>query len=285
MEEIKKAQEVYKSIKIPSKLESCVKEAISNKTKKYYSFRGLKYAMSTVACTFVAFIFFVNVNPSFAQQMYDIPVIGDIAKVFTVKEYHENDDLKLINAKIPAIQNTGNTDLEQRINYEIMTKMNDVLKEAEDRAVEYKDAVIATGGEEKDYVPVNIQVDYEIKYSSDDIISFVIYKSETLASAYTETFFYNIDIETGKNLNLKDLLGENYKDIVNEAIYNEIEERSKDSDNSYFTADEGGFAGITDEFQDFYINSSGKIVIVFPKYAIAPGYMGVQEFEIDEQIF
>lgn len=27
--------------------------------------------------------------------------------------------------------------------------MNDVLKEAEDRAVEYKDAVIATGGEEK----------------------------------------------------------------------------------------------------------------------------------------
>lgn len=285
MEEIKKAQEVYKSIKIPSKLESCVKEAISNKTKKYYSFRGLKYAMSTVACTFVAFIFFVNVNPSFAQQMYDIPVIGDIAKVFTVKEYHENDDLKLINAKIPAIQNTGNTDLEQRINYEIMTKMNDVLKEAEDRAAEYKDAVIATGGEEKDYVPVNIQVDYEIKYSGDDIISFVIYKSETLASAYTETFFYNIDIETGKNLNLKDLLGENYKDIVNEAIYNEIEERSKDSDNSYFTADEGGFAGITDEFQDFYINSSGKIVIVFPKYAIAPGYMGVQEFEIDEQIF
>ena len=285
MEEIKKAQEVYKSIKIPSKLESCVKEAISNKTKKYYSFRGLKYAMSTVACTFVAFIFFVNVNPSFAQQMYDIPVIGDIAKVFTVKEYHENDDLKLINAKIPAIQNTGNTDLEQRINYEIMTKMNDVLKEAEDRAAEYKEAVIATGGEEKDYVPVNIQVDYEIKYSSDDIISFVIYKSETLASAYTETFFYNIDIETGKNLNLKDLLGENYKDIVNEAIYNEIEERSKDSDNSYFTADEGGFAGITDEFQDFYINSSGKIVIVFPKYAIAPGYMGVQEFEIDEQIF
>lgn len=285
MEEIKKAQEVYKSIKIPSKLESCVKEAISNKTKKYYSFRGLKYAMSTVACTFVAFIFFVNVNPSFAQQMYDIPVIGDIAKVFTVKEYHENDDLKLINAKIPAIQNTGNTDLEQRINYEIMTKMNDALKEAEDRAAEYKDAVIATGGEEKDYVPVNIQVDYEIKYSGDDIISFVIYKSETLASAYTETFFYNIDIETGKNLNLKDLLGENYKDIVNEAIYNEIEERSKDSGNSYFTADEGGFAGITDEFQDFYINSSGKIVIVFPKYAIAPGYMGVQEFEIDEQIF
>ena len=285
MEEIKKAQEVYKSIKIPSKLESCVKEAISNKTKKYYSFRGLKYAMSTVACTFVAFIFFVNVNPSFAQQMYDIPVIGDIAKVFTVKEYHENDDLKLINAKIPAIQNTGNTDLEQRINYEIMTKMNDVLKEAEDRAAEYKDAVIATGGEEKDYVPVNIQVDYEIKYSVDDIISFVIYKSETLASAYTETFFYNIDIETGKNLNLKDLLGENYKDIVNEAIYNEIEERSKDSDNSYFTADEGGFAGLTDEFQDFYINQDGKIVIVFPKYAIAPGYMGVQEFEIDEQIF
>lgn len=285
MEEIKKAKEVYKSIKIPSRLESCVKDAISSKTNKYYSFRGLKYAMSTIACTFVVFIFFINVNPSFAEQIYNIPVLGDIARVFTVKEYHEDDNLKLINAKIPAIQNTGNTDLEQRINYEIMTKMNEVLKEAEDRAKSYKEAIIATGGKEEDYVPVNIQVDYEIKYSKDDIISFVIYKSETLASAYTETFFYNIDIETGKNLTLKGLLGEDYKGIINESIFNQIEERSKDPNNSYFTADEGGFTGIEDEFQDFYINQNGKIVIVFPKYAIAPGYMGMQEFEIDKQIF
>lgn len=285
MDNMKKAKEVYKAIKIPNELDSVVRRATLEKSKSNYTLRRLTYAFSTFACTFIIFIFFVNINPSFAQEIYDIPVLGDIAKVFTIKEYQENDDIKLINAKIPAIQNTGNSDLENRINYEIMAKMNEILKEAEDRAAEYKEAVIATGGTEEDYHPINIQIDYKIAYSSEKVISFIIYKSETLASAYTEMFFYNIDIETGKNLSLKDLLGEKYKDIVDQSIYDQIEVRSKDSNNIYFTADEGGFSGIKDEYQDFYINTDGKVVIVFPKYAITPGYMGIQEFEIDRKIF
>ena len=48
---------------------------------------------------------------------------------------------------------------------------------------------------------------------------------------------------------------------------------------------EGGFSGIENEYQNFYINSEGKVVIVFEKYEIAPGYMGTQEFVIDKQIF
>ena len=109
----------------------------------------------------------------------------------------------------------------------------------------------------------------------------MIMKSETLASAYTEMYFYNIDIETGKNLNLRDVLGSNYKEIVDEAIYEEIEERSKNPENIYFKKGEGGFEGIENEYQKFYINSEGKVVIVFEKYEIAPGYMGIQEFIIN----
>ena len=162
--------------------------------------------------------------------------------------------------------------------------MDEILKEAEQRAAEYKEAVIETGGKEEDYQPINIQIDYEVGYSSEKIVSFVILKSETLASAYTERFFYNIDIETGKKLNLRDVLGNDYKKIVDETIYKEIEERSKNPDNVYFTKDEYGFSGIENEYQNFYINSEGKVVIVFEKYEIAPGYMGAQEFVIDKVI-
>ena len=112
----------------------------------------------------------------------------------------------------------------------------------------------------------------------------MILKSETLASAYTEMYFYNIDIETGKKLNLRDLLGNDYKKIVDDEIYKEIEIRSKNPDNIYFTKGEGGFEGIENEYQDFYINKEGKIVIVFEKYKIAPGYMGIQEFVIDDKV-
>lgn len=97
-------------------------------------------------------------------------------------------------------------------------------------------------------------------------------------------YFYNIDIKTGKNLNLRDLLGNDYKKIVDETIYKEIAERSKNPDNIYFT-EESGFEGIENEYQNFYINSNGNVVIVFEKYEITPGYMGIQGFEIDKKIF
>ena len=286
MKKIEKAKEVYKSIKIPEQLNYVVNKTILKEGKeKKYIFKYVKYAVSTVACAFLTFVFMININPSFATTISEIPIIGKVAKVLTIKQVIEEDKTKLINAKIPALENTGNTELEKRINYEIMLKMNEIIEEAEKRAAEYKEAVIETGGSEEDYIPVNIQIDYKVGYSSDEVVSFMISKSETLASAYTEMFFYNVDIETGKELNLRDVLGNDYREIVDNTIYREIEERSKNADNIYFATDEGGFSGIENEYQNFYINSEGKVVIVFEKYEIAPGYMGIQEFVIDKQIF
>ena len=67
---------------------------------------------------------------------------------------------------------------EKRINYEIMLKMNEILDEAEERAAQYKEAVIETGGKEEDYQPINIQIDYKVGYKSDEVVSFVILKSK-----------------------------------------------------------------------------------------------------------
>lgn len=286
MKKIRQAKAVYEAIKIPEQLDYIVNKAINNKQNtKEYKMKYVKYVLSTVSCVFLTFVVIVNLSPSFASSISDIPIIGNMAKVFTIEEYKEEDEQKLINAKIPGIENTGNTELEKRINYEIALKMNEVLEEAEDRAAEYKKAIIETGGKEEDYQPINIQIDYKVGYSSDKIVSFVILKSETLASAYTERYFYNIDIETGKNLNLRDLLGNDYKNIIDETIYKEIEERSKNPDNMYFVEEEMKFSGIKNEYQNFYINTDGKVVIVFEKYEIAPGYMGAQEFVIDKPIF
>lgn len=35
---------------------------------------------------------------------------------------------------------------------------------------------------------------------------------------------------------------------------------------------------------DFYINDSGKLVLVFDEYEVAPGYMGVVSFEIPTEV-
>ncbi len=285
MKNIKKAKEAYDSIKIPNNLSKIVDQTINreyigkkDKISKKSKIAGI--ALSTCLATCFLFVVLVNENETFAKSVSKIPVIKELAKLVTIEKIVEEDNEKLVYANIPAIQNTGNTDLEKRINYEISKKMDEVLKEAEKRASEYKQAVLDTGGSLEDYHPILINIDYELKYSGSDLVSFVINKSETLASAYTEQYIYNIDIETGKELNLKDVLGEDYKEIVDNEINRQIEERKKDKENSYFTPEEGGFDGIENEYQNFYINENRKVVIVFFKYEIAPGYMGMQEFEI-----
>ena len=280
---LKKFRKVYDSIEIPQELDYVVNKAIhQGKTQKKYKYRTyFKAVTATLATTFALFVVLLNTNESFAKSMEDIPIVNKLAEVFTVVEYEEENETDLIKAKIPAIKNTGNTDLENRINYEISAKINEVIEEAKTRAEEYKEAVLATGGTMEDYIPIEVNVDYKITHQDDKIISFVITKSESMASAYQEQYFYNIHLENGKELNLRDVLGENYKQIVDDEVNKQIKERmEEDKNNMYFTAEEGGFSGIENEYQDFYINDKGNVTVVFQKYEIAPGYMGIQSFEI-----
>ncbi len=68
-------------------------------------------------------------------------------------------------------------------------------------------------------------------------------------------------------------------DFVNEQIRQQIKERQGHGNEEFFTQEEGGFETISVE-QNFYINNTGNVVIVFEKYQIAPGFMGNVEFEI-----
>lgn len=281
MNKFKKAKMVYDAISLPNELNYLVNRTIAkqkkNKNKIIYYFKILATATVT---SFMLFIVMLNSSNTFASSISNVPIIGDIAKIFTRKEYQKEDELKLVNLKMPALKNTGNTELENRVNYEILTKINEKIQEVEKRAEEYREAIIETGGSLDDFHPINIDIDYEVKYSTDKIVSFVINKYETLAAAYNEQDFYNIDITNGKKLNLKDVLGADYKQIVDESVTKQIEERKKNPENVFFDKEEGGFSGIEDEYQNFYINDKGNVVIVFQKYEIGPGCMGIQEFEI-----
>ncbi|MPN16696.1 Anti-sigma-V factor RsiV [bioreactor metagenome] len=92
-------------------------------------------------------------------------------------------------------------------------------------------------------------------------------------------FYYNYDLTTSQPLTLRDMLGSDYIDIANKQIKEKIAERAKNPDNMYWSENEGGFTSIRDT-QQFYVNKKGNPVIIFNKYEIAPGYMGIQEFEI-----
>lgn len=277
--ELERARARYQAQETPEELSLAVRAAIREGDRLRKHRRVLRRSLATALASCACFVLLVNGSPSFAQAVYEVPVLGSLARIFTVTEYTINDKERVIDVRLPALENTGHTELEQQINQEISTRIQAVIDAAEARARETKEAYVATGGDPDDYMPVIIDVDYEVKCQNEQYLSFVVTETETRASAYTEFYTYNIDLETGKELSLRDLLGPNWMETVNAQVAEQIAERAQDPDNIYWTEEQGGFQGI-EEDQPFYLNADGLPVVVFEKYEIAPGSMGSQEFVI-----
>lgn len=280
--ELERARARYQAQETPEELSLAVRAAIREGDRLRKHRRVLRRSLATALASCACFVLLVNGSPSFAQAVYEVPVLGSLARIFTVTEYTINDEERVIDVRLPALENTGHTDLEQQINQEISTRIQAVIDAAEARARETKEAYVATGGDPDDYMPVIIDVDYEVKCQNEQYLSFVVTETETRASAYTEFYTYNIDLETGKELSLRDLLGPNWMETVNTQVEAEIARRAQDPDNIYWTEEQGGFQGI-EEDQPFYLNADGLPVVVFEKYEIAPGSMGSQEFVIQPE--
>ena len=280
-ENIYKVKELYEASPVPPQYDAKVQAAIQqNKVPK----ARLKWLRST-ACAACAVMLMatagLNLSPAFALAASDVPLLGGIAQVLTFRTYENRNSQADINARIPEVSQMTDKELQAKINAEIKAKTDAVLTEAEKRAAEEQKAYLETGGKLEEFTPVMIDIDYTVYHQSAQMLSFVVNCTETRANAYTEQHFYNIDLVGNKELTLKDMLGEGYIALANAQITAQIAERAKDPNNMYFDGSEGidGFSTIAED-QKFYINKSGNAVVIFNKYEIAPGYMGIQEFEI-----
>lgn len=280
MKKLEDAKADYESMPPPPELKQTVEQALESRPDPPIRCRRERIAVIVAACVCIVFVIALNASSVFAMGMYDVPVLGNVARVFTFREYEEKNDANLVVVKMPAIRDTGNSQLESRINYEILLKMNREIEDAKKRAREYQQAFVQTGGKQADFVPIDISLDYEIKCSNQDVVSFVITKSETMASCYMEQFFYNIDLETGRELTLANLFGADYINTVYSSVKKQIEQmKADDPDAMFFVEGEELLKSISAD-QGFYLNTDGNVVVVFPKYSIAPGSMGILEFEI-----
>lgn len=83
-------------------------------------------------------------------------------------------------------------------------------------------------------------------------------------------------METGKWVTLRDILGDDYAQIVRCSILDQIEQKRIEDEAEYWP---DKWKGIDDETK-FYINQEHNPVVVLEKYEIAPGSEGQLTFEI-----
>lgn len=290
---IKSSKCNYDSIEIPQELKQTINVAIKEKKEKRMVIMKSKkrygYTIGVaVASLFICFIIGLNTNKGFALAMENIPIIGRVSRVLTFRNYEESDSDKEVKIEVPQIQdsveNQDTNNFIVDVNKEINNLMNQYKLEAEKNIAEYKEAFLETGGTKEEFAKKGIKVDasYEVKYETKDVLSMVITANESWMNAHNVQYFYNINLKDGTYITLKDLLGTDYKQKINESILKQMQKRMEEDENlEYWDGSNGieGFQTITDDTK-FYINKLGNPVIVFAPYEVAPGAYGIQEFEI-----
>ena len=182
----------------------------------------------------------------------------------------------------------SDADIEEAVNAQIQEIVDSHIAQAKEKFAEYKEAFFATGGTEEEWGgrTMDIDVDYEVKYQEGSVLSLELSTFEGWVAAQELRYYYNIDVAQNRELTLKDLLGEDYVNIANESIRQQMKERAAADENLVYwgvTETESGIDGFVsvDEDTDFYISADGNPVVCFGEYEIAPGFMGIQEFEIE----
>ena len=133
---------------------------------------GWQKGLAAAAAAMAVFVTALNTSTVFAQSMGELPVIGAIAKVLTFRSYEmQTEDSLQISVDIPSIEmiaeGTGN--LAESVNEEILNMCEQYADEAVERAKEYRQAFLDTGGTEEEWADHNIQIKvwYEVKAHTD----------------------------------------------------------------------------------------------------------------------
>ena len=276
MNEFKQARDEYESTPIPEELEQRVQAGIrqgrsAGRAKRH----GFRWGIG-VAAACVVMIGGLNVSPTFAAAAADVPVLGGLFQVLTVRNYETVKDGIDYDVSVPEVEAGGA--LTEAVNAQIQERVDAHLAQAQADWDAYKEAFLATGGTEEELGDreMDVIIDYEIKAQTDTTVSFVVDFAEDMFDAYNEQTYYNLDIAADKDITLADVLGEDWVNICNAAVQTYIDQ---DTTGLFFSADEGGFTTV-DEATSFYLNEDGSVTLVFPEYTIAAGAAGIVEIPV-----
>lgn len=285
LEQLKKE---YTDIPMPAELDFVVKKAFKEKgvnlTKKSNSLKSASILAASVAAAIVILTVGVNTSPIFAESLSKVPVVGSIVKVLTLKLYTVNEDNFQANIKVPEIQGLENKELQSSLNEKYLEEnkrlYEEFIKDIED--------LKALGGGH-----MGVDTGYQIKTDNDLILSIGRYFVNTAGSSSTTFQYDTIDKQKQTLITLPSLFkNESYIELISQNIKVQMLQQIKTEEGKVYWVEGGNSNGIlASEFfeaieqnQSFYITDSGKLVISFNKYDVAPGYMGTPEFEIPTKI-
>ena len=258
-------------------------------TKRKQKRNSKRYVAGIAVAAALAIIITPNVSANAAYAMSQIPILGNVIKMITVREY--NYDSERFEAKIKeaqlvqeeVVENDMDSAVKEQTKESLQT-INEDIEEMTDRLITQFEADVELG---ESYGGVYMEP--QVVTDTDTWFTIRIVVTQVAGSGSEYEYFYHIDKTTGKIASLKDLFidGADYMTPISEDIKKQMREQMAEDENLYYWVDdeitEWNFQSIKED-QNFYLNEDGQIVICFDEYEVAPGYMGLVQFTIDNSV-
>ena len=127
----------------------------------------------------------------------------------------------------------------------------------------------------KAYTPTIINCNFDVKCLDEDYLSLFVEMNVTKTVTSITRLFYNIDLRKKRLISIKDVLGDNYKELCINSINSAIDKMTIDQKkniNSDFNLE-----NIINDKTNFFINNNHIPVVELDKYTMTPDYL---EFQI-----
>ena len=253
------------------------------KEKKIIKYSNFFRVAGAVAAAFLVISLLANTSKSISYAMENIPVLGNVFKAVTFREYHYEDDKHIADVNVSKLE-VNSEGSEHREMETVADKVNaDLDKYTEQYISQFKSDINKDGYQ-------SLKISSEIVSESDQYFVFKFTAIQTEADSHEVSRFYTIDLNSGQQIELKDLFkdGSNYVDIINDSIKSQMREQMKADENIDYWLDsdeleDNDFQSITTE-TNFYVNAKNEVVICFDEGEVAPMHMGSVEFVIPSDL-
>lgn len=234
----------------------------------------------SVAAVLALTVILPNTSQEIANAMGKIPILGNVFKVLTIRDYQYDDGHNSAKVEVPevSLENGEDSEAASQVNKSVQEYTDELLKNFEEDMIE-------TGEGYKD-----LNITYDVVTNTDNWFTLKINVLETMASGHEVRVYYHINKETDQVMQLKDLFAtdSDYITAISENIKEQMTAQNEEYGSELYWIDnkdypESNFKEIKAN-QNFYYNEEGNLVIVFDEAEVAAAYAGSPEFVIPDEI-
>ncbi len=242
------------------RLETLCQELEAQPARKKRVFHPLRWTAGAAAALI---LLLPNVSVSAQAAMEQIPVLGSIVRVVTLRNYFYEDGHSFASVSIPSVSQGGPGG----------DAVNEAVQEYTDRLLTQFQQDIQDTGEGYQ----GLDVSYEVTCDTDTWFTLRINALQVQASGHEMVRYYHIDKTTGEMVTLSDLFpqGTDYVTPLSQEVLRQME-----GEPDFFPED---FNAI-DPQQSFYWDDEGDLTLVFDEAEVAPASRGVVEFHIPQEV-